>query len=275
MSDYSKDYFKFIDHDSIEDVDEFIRVNLPLSPKHEDPRKDPKNWTLFIRSIVHSNAFVTSYKHIISERQDEFPSFETVLDKWYCYATKNAHLAIQYLKYAKSSYARESSLVVRKTIPEAMDLIASNPETALDYAKNILNDGGLGKRFNEGEKAILSCPKSTIGYIHSVLNCKIPDDIASKVEKIVSKNSSCALSYAKIKKQPFPLGEKEIAKDADCSFEYAKDVIKGRFELGEEAISTREDLLFRYAITVIGGKLPEKLHKKMKLNSFSKKEMQT
>lgn len=272
MNKHSEDYFKFIDYESVEDVDGFIHnvqgSNSDLS-RVNHPARDPKNWILYIRSTKYSRWFVTSYKSIKQDR-DDFPNFETVLNKWYSFATKDPYLAIEYLKFARSNYAREvQGITLNRTVPEAMDLIASKPDTALDFAKNILNEGGFGKRFLEGEGAILTCPVSTIGYIQGVLNHKIPEDISREVENVVSKHPECALVYAKIKKEPFPLGEKAISEDPDYSFEYARDVIKGRFVLGEYAISEREDLLLKYAVTVIGGKLPEKLHKKMKLNSFS------
>ena len=48
--------------------------------------------------------------------------------------------------------------------------------------------------------------------------------------------------------------EKVIAQDANMSYEYAIDVIKGRFKLGEPTIAKNTELAYEYAVNVIQGR---------------------
>jgi hypothetical protein len=52
----------------------------------------------------------------------------------------------------------------------------------------------------------------------------------------------------------FKLGESAIAKDARYAYEYARDVIKGRFELGEQVITADARYAYSYARDVIEGR---------------------
>ena len=59
-----------------------------------------------------------------------------------------------------------------------------------------------------------------------------------KREKYIAKSAQYSYYYAKnILKGPFPLGEEAIAKDTVYANEYAKEVLKGPFPAGEEAIA--------------------------------------
>ena len=59
-----------------------------------------------------------------------------------------------------------------------------------------------------------------------------------ELEPIISTSSYHSYLYAKyvLNAQPFPLGEKAIAKNATYSYHYARNVLKARFELGENVI---------------------------------------
>ena len=57
-------------------------------------------------------------------------------------------------------------------------------------------------------------------------------------EETISKNAENSFRYSKnILKGRFKLGEEAISKDTDYSYLYAKSILKGRFKLGEESIS--------------------------------------
>jgi len=66
--------------------------------------------------------------------------------------------------------------------------------------------------------------------------------------------------------------EPAISKNAEYSYYYARDVIKGRFILGEPVISQDSQCSFCYAIEVIKGKLPDFMHNQMILenNEYTK-----
>jgi len=63
-----------------------------------------------------------------------------------------------------------------------------------------------------------------------------------------------------------------ISKDAQCSYIYAKYVIKGRFILGEPVISKDAQYSYYYAKNVIKGRLPDFMHNEMILNNKSAKQ---
>lgn len=103
---------------------------------------------------------------------------------------------------------------------EAVNIIATNPNTAYDYARDFLRG-----RFELGEPAIAKRAEYAYYYARDVL------------------------------KSRFKLGEEAIAKSAYYSIMYAGKVLKGRFELGEPAISTSPAKSIAYA-RLIGGKFP-------------------
>jgi len=69
-----------------------------------------------------------------------------------------------------------------------------------------------------------------------------------------------------------PEFEPTISKDAQYSFLYARDIIKGKWELGEPIISKYAYLSYYYALYVIKGKLPDFMHNQMILenNEYTK-----
>ena len=77
------------------------------------------------------------------------------------------------------------------------------------------------------------------------------------IETVIAKSSSYALSYALKIYGPFPAGEPAIATDADCSYHYATEVLKGKpFPLGEPAIATSPLWSSWYANDVLNGPFP-------------------
>jgi len=69
-------------------------------------------------------------------------------------------------------------------------------------------------------------------------------------------------AYDKARKlgKRIPELEPAISKDAEYSYYYARDVIKGRFILGEAAISKDAYWSYWYARYVIKGRLPDFMH---------------
>jgi hypothetical protein len=90
----------------------------------------------------------------------------------------------------------------------------------------------------------------------------IRKEASSWLNKINTKHWDNATSeecygYATIiLKGPFPLGEKNIAKDAMYSFLYAHSVLKERFILGEKAIATNAHYSYYYAKCILKGPFP-------------------
>ena len=88
-------------------------------------------------------------------------------------------------------------------------------------------------------------------------------------ERAISESAEYSLSYAQdVLKGRFPLGEEAISKDGRASYDYAV-TIGERFVPGEEAISEDTELMYLYAKDVCGGRLPDELHNKMVMLSFS------
>jgi hypothetical protein len=72
------------------------------------------------------------------------------------------------------------------------------------------------------------------------------------LEKLIAKDSKYSYQYAKeIIKGRFEAGEATIAKEAHESFFYALEVLKGRFELGEMAISKSGSYSRQYAQCIL------------------------
>jgi hypothetical protein len=69
---------------------------------------------------------------------------------------------------------------------------------------------------------------------------------------------SDAYQYAlNVVKGRFPEGESAIATDPTWSYYYAKNVIQGRFPEGESAIATNSDWAYNYAKNVIRNRWPD------------------
>jgi lambda repressor-like predicted transcriptional regulator len=77
-------------------------------------------------------------------------------------------------------------------------------------------------------------------------------------EDMVEKNSECSFSYARyVIKGPWPKGEDAIAKSAKYSCDYAKEVIRGPFPKGEDIIAKSGNDSYYYAKYVIKGPWPK------------------
>lgn len=78
-------------------------------------------------------------------------------------------------------------------------------------------------------------------------------ELLDKCIYTISQNSQLAFLYAsKINKNPFPLGEKAIAKSDTYAYYYAQTVLFDRFKLGEPAIAKDAFFSYSYACNVIG-----------------------
>ena len=76
-----------------------------------------------------------------------------------------------------------------------------------------------------------------------------------ELEPIIAKDTECSFEYAdEILNGPFPLGEPAIAKDAFYAVNYARDVLNGdRFKLGEKTIASSAPFSYAYALDVLKG----------------------
>ena len=83
-----------------------------------------------------------------------------------------------------------------------------------------------------------------------------PEEL-KKREKYIAKSAQYSYYYARdILKGPFPLGEEAIAKNSNSAYEYAKDVLKGPFPAAEAAIAKDAVSAYSYAKDVLKGPFP-------------------
>lgn len=74
--------------------------------------------------------------------------------------------------------------------------------------------------------------------------------------KAISKNAQYSYIYAvDILKGRFKLGEKAISKNAEHSYLYALDILKGRFKLGEKVISKNAYYSNLYKLDILKEKI--------------------
>ncbi len=108
-------------------------------------------------------------------------------------------------------------LVTKDTSPEAREFMASTPECALEYAKDVL----LG-RFIEAEKIIAN--HASLSYYYAIiLNARFLEG-----EKAISSNALYSCLYVRdIIKGRFPEAEKEIALIPICNSWYNRYISKG------------------------------------------------
>ena len=137
---------------------------------------------------------------------------------------------------------------------EVIDYIATDPESARDYAKSIqMGPWGhkaakdiIRYRFPEGEKAIATSAEYSYDYA-AVIEERFPEG-----EKAIATEAKWSARYAQyVIEERFPEGEKAIATSAEYSYEYAAYVIQGRFPEGEAAIATDPGSSYAYAQEVI------------------------
>ena len=74
------------------------------------------------------------------------------------------------------------------------------------------------------------------------------------LEQVVAKDATCSYYYARyVLKKPFPLGEPTIAKNGLFSYHYAKNILNKPFPLGEPVIARDPNYSFDYAKDVLKG----------------------
>ena len=94
---------------------------------------------------------------------------------------------------------------------------------------------------------------------YDILNSKkVAPNKRNELEKIIANDAEFSYIYAKnVLKGRFEKGETTIATDAEYSIEYARDIIKGRFKEGEGNIITSPRYSLEYAVEVIKGRFKE------------------
>jgi hypothetical protein len=108
----------------------------------------------------------------------------------------------------------------------------TTPKVALRLAENICELYGAETRVPELEEIIATDPNSALCYADNILNGRF-----ELGELAIASDPSIAYSYAsRVIKGRFELGEPAIAQLASTAFWYAMDVLDARFELGEPAI---------------------------------------
>jgi len=146
------------------------------------------------------------------------------------------------------TYFRTKHPILSKLIKEGEKAIAGNPDSACNYAVDVIKG-----RFPEGEKAIASQPNTACNYARYVIKGRFPEG-----EKAIASQPNTAFEYARyVIKGRWPEGEKAIASQPNTASLYARVVIKGRFPEGEKAIAGTSGSAYFYAIDVIHGRWPE------------------
>jgi hypothetical protein len=78
------------------------------------------------------------------------------------------------------------------------------------------------------------------------------------LEYYISKDAEYSYLYARdVLKGPFSKGEDVIATNSLYAFQYARDVLKGPFSKGEDAITKDPELAYEYAAYVLKGPFPK------------------
>lgn len=98
--------------------------------------------------------------------------------------------------------AAQYAALIQRRFPKAEPYIATNPEAALIYAKEVIQG-----RWPEGERGIAKFGMTSYSYARDVIH------------------------------SPFPPGEAAIAKKASMSYRYASEVLNDRFPAGEAKIN--------------------------------------
>jgi hypothetical protein len=109
--------------------------------------------------------------------------------------------------------------------------------------------------FEQEERDILNEAR----ILRSIIQRK--PELSGKLKELeleIAKDPKWAYEYAlNVIKGRFELGEPVIAKDAKLAYNYALNIIKGRFPLGEPAIAKDLKYAYWYARDVIKGRFPE------------------
>lgn len=134
----------------------------------------------------------------------------------------------------------------RTLTAEELALVATYPNTALDYALF------LQEPFPLGEKHFICDEALAYEYAVRVLKGAFPAG-----EKAIARNPQQAFWYARlILRAPFPQGEKAIATEPELAYEYAHVVLKSRFLAGEKTIARDAVQALHYARKVLKAPFP-------------------
>lgn len=176
--------------------------------------------------------------------------------------------------YATQSYLENGPLYLIILNERKHSLIHLQSKQWMDLADMPLRDRKLGKRIADlmptGHEKAEMCiafnvrteftPKEEkeVGTTphHALKYCiLLKHERVEALEGIIAKDASAAFEYARqVVKGKFELGEKEIAYSEYYSLEYAKEVIEGRFELGEDAIANTGKYAIEYAREILKGR---------------------
>jgi len=136
----------------------------------------------------------------------------------------------------------EHLLIENDEFTEEMEnLIARNAKASLSYAKQI------GKRFEKGEKAILTDPKLACEYA-----CEVIEGRWEEAEDIISKNGRASYEYYERSTTPHKVSDK-IHKSIE------RILLK----------QTSSRRIVNYAKNMIQGRLPQSLHNRLILEGNS------
>ena len=81
-------------------------------------------------------------------------------------------------------------------------------------------------------------------------------DFKRRVMNKIGDDPELAIAWSMEIDAPFPAGEPAIAKDAECSYTYAHDILKGPFSLGEETLAKSAMYATYYAVDILKGPFP-------------------
>lgn len=144
-----------------------------------------------------------------------------------------------------------SKLLRRKFIPtkEQFVLINRSPKAIYYYATMI------NSLYEKGEKVLAKSANYSLLYLNRFDKelKKYPKRL-ELLENAIAKNANCSYEYASYTGKRFKKGEDAIAKDIECSYQYAKYVLKGRFEKGESLIAKDPNISCDYATEIIKGR---------------------
>jgi hypothetical protein len=125
------------------------------------------------------------------------------------------------------------------------ELTATNPQAIVKYCKS------QGRRGTKDQEAVIlnsQNPKLVMDYM-------INNSIKAwpEAEAVLATDPKTALWYSKQIGQRFPAGEASIATNVESSFQYALDVIGGRWPEAEQLIRTKPGIWEAYVDEVMGG----------------------
>jgi len=148
---------------------------------------------------------------------------------------KGEPLLFSSIKEKPQAFIRYVRDVVKRRMPEGEEVVLSDPQLIIDYAK------AIGGRFPEGEAVLADNTWYAVGYAEAIGE-RFPEG-----EEAIAATPASVLQYAKIIKGRFPAGEKldMFRENPWYALEYAK-AIGERFPEGEAAIMSDENIAAEY-----------------------------